>query len=671
MAKVALICLYDNWALGLRALSNALLSNGHDVAVIHLKLPCQKRLEDFLRHPVAYENLQTRQSHSEVILTGYNMDVNMWTPNECGLLGDCLLDLNADIIGLTTRTLYEKYLNPIVEQIERSTATIKLVGGFGASMNPVFYTDKFDYVCVGEGEETIVKMAQYVDEGLKNEIRHLPNLVYKLSGQVVRNKMEKPDDTKDYFYNPRMGEIPHYVIENNMIGKTDVFIEYVRKIDPTFAGLNNYYTMVGRGCMWDCSFCVAGKFYQLYKENGTSVKRRRNRKIETIIDELKLAKEHGFSRIYFMDSFLVGEEQYLLKFFDLYEKEVNIPFFAQLFPDQILKSPEILEKAVQAGLISTVAGIQSGSESVRNKILNRNETNETILKFANMVSSYSNVFLEYHIITHNPLETIEDIKEALDLIVRLPKKNAQMMLLRLRPFSGSAISNMIQQANLGNVNEEFNHKVFMLYLIRYHVPNDEFEKIFANLDRYSHIDLKNLYVEIKKKYKGSSDWIRVGLEYHNNGKYGSAIEAFNSALELDPLNYRALNGRGWSFRQENRHIESIMDFNNALKYIPLSERDALQEAWRGLGWSYFCKTDYPAAINSFNNAMKFCGTSERIVLQDILRGLGWSHHHKKEFSKSGGYFSKAIENIDTNNVDVMQDALNGLSLARQENNITA
>ena len=52
MAKIALISLYDNWALGVRTLSNALFSKGHDVAVIHFKLPFQKRLKDFLKHPV-------------------------------------------------------------------------------------------------------------------------------------------------------------------------------------------------------------------------------------------------------------------------------------------------------------------------------------------------------------------------------------------------------------------------------------------------------------------------------------------------------------------------------------------------------------------------------------------------------------------------------------------
>ena len=667
MAKIALISLYDNWALGIRALSNALFSHGHDVTVVHFKLPAQKQLDDFLDHPMGYENLQSRQSHSEVILTGYNMDVSMWTSKECELLGNLLLDLGPDIIGITTRTLYEKYLNPIIEQMQRSTSAIKLAGGFGASMNPVFYIDQFDYVCVGEGEQAIVKMAEYIDMGLKTKIRNISNLVYKVSGQVVVNDMEKPDDSKDYFFNSQMDQIPHYIIENDEVGKTDVFIEYVRQIDPSFAGLSNYYTMVGRGCMWNCSFCSAGQFYRLYSDNGIPIKKRRNRKIEKIIEELRLAKEHGFTRIYFMDSFLIGEESYLLEFFDLYKKKVKIPFFAQLFPDQVLRNPKILEKAVEAGMAFTVAGIQSGSEHIRNKIYNRKNTNDSIIKFSNMISSYRSVFLEYHIITHNPFETIEDIKETFDLIGKLPKDNAQIMLLRLRPFQGSAISNMIKQAKLGDIDENYYHKIFILYLIRYHVAGDEFEKIFANFDAYSHMDLKKIYAEIRKKFKNSSDWAMIGWENYHKAKYEEAIKAFNSAIDMDPFNSKALDGRGWANYQEKRFETALKDFKAAVKNKAFMEKDVLQEVFRGVAWVYYCLQDYKETVKYFNKALEQTDTKNSVVLQDIFRGLGWAYYQKKDIGQSRKCFQKAIDNIGTDNKsEILSDALHGLELGRKE-----
>lgn len=669
MAKVALICLYDNWALGMRTLSNALLSRGHEVSVIHFKLPCRKRLEDFLKHPINYENLHSHESHLEVVLNGYNIDVNMWTHNECELLGDLLEDLRPDIIGLTTRTVYEKYIGQIIDQTKKIGSAVKLVGGFGATMNPTWYLDDVDYVCIGEGEQAIVKMAECVDKGLKDDICHIPNLSYKYSGKVIFNKMEKPDDSEDYFYHPLMDHVPHYVIDNNTVGKTDMFIDYIRKIDPSYSGLSFYYTMAGRGCMWSCAFCSAGQFYDMYGENGVDIKKRRNRKIDNIIAELKLAESHGFTKILFMDSFLVGETCYLLELFDRYKKDIHIPFFAQLFPDHVLKNPVILEKAVEAGMVYTVIGIQSGSERVNEKIFKRKTSRENIIKFSEMLGRYDNLSIDYHIITHNPFETEDDIREGLDLVAMLSKKNAQLVLQKLRPFPGSGIYSMIEQADIKDIDETYHHKVFMLYLIRFLSQDNVFERIYSERDKYSHVDLKRIYAEIRKTDDESAAWVRRGWENYHNAKYDEAMEAFGYAIRMESNNWSALNGRGWAFHQKKRYSEAVMDFNNALKYIPAMERNALQEVWRGLGWVYFCKNDYRVAIDSFNNAMKFCDVSERIVLQDIFRGLGWSYYYKNEFSESIDYFNRAIENIDNNNEDSMRDAVNGLSLLQQRKEV--
>ncbi len=661
MAKVALISLYDSWALGLRVVSNALYAKGHDVAVIHFKIAFQKQLKDFLKHPIAYENSQSRESHSEVIIRGYNMDVNMWTQNECMLLGDILEDIAPDIIGITTRSVYEKLMGPIFEQMRRVPSAITMAGGFGATLNPAWYFDKVDYVCLGDGESAVVGMAECIDNHAPESIRGVPNLTYKHSGQVVFNPMEKPDDSGDYFYHSEMHKIPHYVIEDNRTGKTDVFMDYVRRIDPTYAGSGNYYTMLGRGCMWNCSFCSAGRFYDVYNRDNIVVKRRRNRRIDQVIAELKLAREHNFTKIFFMDSFLVGESSYLLDFFDAYKREVGLPFFAQLLPEQVFLKPEVLDKAVDAGMTFTVIGIQSGSERVNKTIYNRKISSESILKFAEMVVKYDNVQLDYHIITHNPLETMEDIKEAFDLVARLPRKNAQLVLQRLRPFPGSEISDLIQKAHPGNVDEEFYHKIYMLYLLRFHMADREFENIFADMDRYSHIDLMDMYVEIKKTYKNAADWIRLGWEYYHKIKYSEALRSFTKALDMDSAGWEALNGRGWTYYQSKDYKNAFSDFENALKLIPVAERNLLQEVNRGLGWVNYCEQAYDSSILYFLKALEHADNKAAVILQDIYRGLGWAYYRKSDAKTAEDFFSKAIDNIDSADTAILQDAMNGLS----------
>lgn len=661
MARVTLICLYDNWALGMRTLSNALLSKGHEVSVIHFKLPSRKRLDDFLKYPINYENFHSQESYSEVVLNGYNIDVNMWTHNECGLLADLLKDLKPDIIGLTTRTVYEEYIGQVIDQMKKIGSAVKLAGGFGATMNPARYLDDMDYVCIGEGEQAIVKMAECVDKGLKDDIRHIPNLSYKYSGKVIFNEMEKPDDSEDYFYHPRMDNVPHYVIDNNTVGKTDMFIDYIRKIDPFYSGLSYYYTMAGRGCMWNCAFCSAGQFYDIYGKNDVAIKKRRNRKIDNIIAELKLAESHGFEKVIFMDSFLVGETAYLLELFDRYKKDIHIPFFAQLFPDQVLKNPVVLEKAVEAGMADTVIGVQSGSERVNEEIFNRKTSHESILRFSEMLNRYDNLSVDYHIITHNPFETEDDIREGLDLIASLPKKNAQLVLQRLRPFPGSSIGSMIKQAGIKDIDTAYHHKVFMLYLIRFFSTDDVFKRIYSELDRYSHIDLKDMYAEIKKTHKNSEDWIRTGWDYYHNMKYREAVKHFSMVLEIDPVNGNALNGRGWANYQEKRYDYALLDFKKALKCISHWKKNKLQEILRGIAWVYYCMQYYEDAIENFDKALEQTDAKNEVVLQDVFRGLGWAYYQKKDIEKSEKYFRKAIENIGNDNKAEMADAMNGLA----------
>ena len=55
MAKVALICMYDPWALGLRTISNALIDKGHEPVIIHFKLPVWSTPDYFATNTLQYQ----------------------------------------------------------------------------------------------------------------------------------------------------------------------------------------------------------------------------------------------------------------------------------------------------------------------------------------------------------------------------------------------------------------------------------------------------------------------------------------------------------------------------------------------------------------------------------------------------------------------------------------
>ncbi len=663
MAKIALISLYDNWALGLRALSNALIDNGHEVFVIHFKLPSSKREETFMKHPLNYENLHSGQCQTEMVITGNNIDINMWTNNELWLLGDLLEDLSLDIIGLSTRSVYEEYINQIIGQIKKVKGPVTVAGGFGVTFEPEFYLKHFDYVCIGEGEEALVKMADAIDN--KSELFGINNLCFMKDGKQVLNKLAKPDDTKDYFFSKNMERVPHYFIENNTLRRTDSFLEYIRDLDLVYGGI--YFTMCGRGCILNCTFCSAGQFYQLYEKHGTPVKMRRTREINKIIEELKCLKKYRYRKINFMDSFFIGSNEFLLNLFERYRKEVGIPFFAQFYPEQILKSPEILEGAVKAGLVHTVVGIQSGSERISNKIFNRKTSNQNLIAFSKLISKYDNILLDYHLITHNPFEDDFDFNENLGLLAQLPKKNAQLVLQRLRPFPATEIDKMIKKEDFGKVDRAEQNKKFALYLIRFFTEDAEFEKICKDTKAKSLEDLKKIYSEIRRIPRDANSWAESGWQQYALKHYDDAINAFNKALQFNPKNILALKGLGWTYQQKKEYDRAIEQFKETLKYASVFERDTIQETQRGLAWAYYSIKKYTEAIQSFNEAFNNTDTKAKQVLQDIFRGLGWSYFQSGKNDKVAEFFKKALENIEQNDTEALQDALHGMEAAKNIN----
>jgi radical SAM superfamily enzyme YgiQ (UPF0313 family) len=483
MARVTLICLYDDWAMGLRALSNALMLENHSVSIVHLKLPAKKNNSFFLDHPINYENHHSRHDAGLFSVAAYNVDAEMWTQNELALLKDAINMTEPDIIGLSNRSTYEVFLPQLAEVLSDFPDSIKLVGGFGPTLNPQAYFKHFDYLCIGEGEATLVALANRLPS--PDEAKDIPNLAYLLDGEPHFTHMEAPDQTKDYMHGGDWHLAPHYIIENNKLTKHSSFFDW--------ADLGkDYYTMIGRGCLGKCSFCAVGNFHDTYKNKGIDYKLRRCRTIEAIMAELEQAKRHGFAKIVFMDSFFSATTTYLLNFFKQYRDRIGLPFFAQFLPSQALENKTIIDAALAAGLSHTVIGFQSPSSEINTKIFRRKTDHAKALELARIFNERGQVLIDYHIISHNPFESEEVFTQGLDLIAALPKENGQLVLQRLCPFPGTVLYKMITDSHL-DLDTDEKHKQFIFYLAKYNFDEAAFESLFLKYKNDNVTELISAY----------------------------------------------------------------------------------------------------------------------------------------------------------------------------------
>jgi len=129
-----------------------------------------------------------------------------------------------------------KYSLHLAEKLKRKCPGIKLFGGgpqVDIFQDEIFnITDDFDVLCFGEGEETIVALADFV-EG-KKDLDNIPNIIFRKNGAVVKTK-------RKFIENLNLLPLPEYAAD-------------------VYTGIENKIKMFvideSRGCKNYCAFCI-------------------------------------------------------------------------------------------------------------------------------------------------------------------------------------------------------------------------------------------------------------------------------------------------------------------------------------------------------------------------------------------------------------------------------
>jgi radical SAM superfamily enzyme YgiQ (UPF0313 family) len=204
---------------------------------------------------------------------------------------------------------------------------------------------------------------------------------------------------------PSLGDPQMYFIENNRLLEKD----------PELT-TDEILVMSGRGCVYQCSYCVNSLLAPMHKGNEKFVRQKSpNRIIEEI--EYYLKKHECPEKIIFVDEVFGTLFNWTKEFCEKYKERVGLPFFCELIPKLIKE--ENIKLLADAGLYELDFGIQSGSDRIRNGVLNRPGTNEEILQKVIILKKY-NVNPRYDLILGNPFDTSEVLEETIDLLLQLP-----------------------------------------------------------------------------------------------------------------------------------------------------------------------------------------------------------------------------------------------------------
>jgi anaerobic magnesium-protoporphyrin IX monomethyl ester cyclase len=262
-----------------------------------------------------------------------------------------IIGYRPDLLCFSVITDNYKWACEWASEIRKQVSVPVVFGGIHPTSVPekVITNPLVDYVCIGEGEEAIVELAQ----ALKNNksVEHIKNICFKQNGKAVFNEIRPLISNLDFLPFPDK--------------------ELFYSSAPIFK--DGYAILSSRGCIFSCSYCNNNVLKKIYKTDNIF----RRRSIENIIEELRYAKEkYKPEFVSFIDDFFNTDEAWLENFLNRYRNEINLPFNCYLFPD-FVRENMILEMK-KAGCYRVQLGVQIIDEHKRFRVLKRQSSNHEI-----------------------------------------------------------------------------------------------------------------------------------------------------------------------------------------------------------------------------------------------------------------------------------------------------
>ncbi|OFW49369.1 MAG: hypothetical protein A2163_10005, partial [Actinobacteria bacterium RBG_13_35_12] len=362
-----------------------------------------------------------------------------------------------------------------LEMIQKIRPKCKVIfGGVHPTLMPesVINEDVIDYVCVGEADEALVELCEYLDKN--KDTSNIRNLYLKVKkGRkviIIKNKL-RPFVNLDTLPPPDLSIFDHRYFFRPFLGKI-------------YKGI---YMSTARGCPRGCAYCVNNRLRNIYKECGRRYIRFQSPKI-IARNITYIKKKYGINWYKFSDdTFLLRPLADLLKLKKLL-KPLHIMFGCSV--DPVTVTEEKVKAAKEMGCVSMSMGIETGNEKIRKYVLGRNISNNQIFEAVRIMRKYNIKISTFNMIGL-PGETKENIFETIKLNKKLNIPDANVYVMY--PFPGTKIYEdfhisrkkfknipAMEEAylfNLSNVkNEELLYflRTFNLYLV---LPEKYWQKI--------------------------------------------------------------------------------------------------------------------------------------------------------------------------------------------------
>jgi len=295
-------------------------------------------------------------------------------------------------------------------------------------------SENLDAVVMGEGEETIVDLANHSNSG-KNDLEDVKVIVYRdiESGNLKTTPKRPLINDLDSLPFPARHLVP--------------FDSYGASQEQT-GGI-----ITSRGCVYSCNYCSSSLIMG---------KKFRSRSPENVLDEIEeLTDKYNINDIGFMDdTFMLNKRRADDIANEIKARGIDINFVASSRVDRV--DFDLLQNLKSSGLKTIYYGVESGSQ----RILDLMKKGITLKQAESAVKAAKNAGLDVltSFILGYPGETEDDINKTIDFSTKLDSDYCQYSILT--PFPGTPIYNELMEKDLID-NEDWHDYTVLKSVLKY------------------------------------------------------------------------------------------------------------------------------------------------------------------------------------------------------------
>jgi len=217
-----------------------------------------------------------------------------------------------------------------------------------------------DYIILGDGEIPLRALSRYLcrDEG--ESLDQIPNLVYRQNNQIVSTGIS---------YCANQDDLDALnLVDMDFLIHADQLAEIVyslsEKVNITGTAVKKgQWLTIGRGCLFNCSFCGGGNTAHMTIANRRGIVPRSPKRV---VKDLQRLKNNGVHQVSFnLDPAIMGRDYWYELFSEMREQQVSIGLYIEFFQ---LPSDEFLQElllSVDIPHTELAFSPLSGSERVR------------------------------------------------------------------------------------------------------------------------------------------------------------------------------------------------------------------------------------------------------------------------------------------------------------------